>query len=151
MFPITCNAFGDIVSAIQIIRDIATALNESRGATQACRDFAYGLERMSTTMEEAYQLASSSSNCAFQETVLNHVRHFSAQLHEASKRTSGFEVLLAAQDPAISTAFGLRKWLYRRKKMLRWHFMRQAKAADYTKRFVDQCSLIQLDVICLHE
>jgi len=50
-FPITCNAFGDIVTAANLIYQICNALDDSRGSTADYQNLAATLEQYKTNLQ----------------------------------------------------------------------------------------------------
>lgn len=151
MFPITCNAFGDIVAVAQIICSLAKALKDSNGATQDYRDFAHGLEMTATVIQEVHSLAHNSSYETVRDVVLDNTRRCCADLQRANELTSGFESLIRAQSSGVSGSNGVVGRLSRGAHKLRWHFMKSSEAAEFTQRFRDYCSQIQLCVTLLNE
>ena len=51
MFPISCNAVGDIIALVQLACQIVTALNESRGAQAECRELFAQLTSIAHVLE----------------------------------------------------------------------------------------------------
>ena len=129
MFPITCNAIGDIIAIVQLVRDIVVALNDSRGAVDEYRQFVHVLKALGTILEAVYELASDSQDRRLQQSILEEVQLCCITINNAHKSLSGFEKL--AETSARSTRGGPRAALTK----LHWHFMRAADAERYAKQF----------------
>ena len=152
MFPITCNAFGDIVAVAQIICSIAKALKESGGAAQDYREFAHELYMTGSVMREVHRMVQESSNDALRELLLVCARSCCDDLEMANELTSGFAVLISVQSESIASVsrLGAGKWLVQGVKKLRWHFMKSQEAARFTQLFRDHYGRIQLCLILLN-
>ncbi|KZV65323.1 hypothetical protein PENSPDRAFT_737772 [Peniophora sp. CONT] len=70
MFPISCNAFGDIATMITIAYTIAQALDDARGSADEYRAFAYVLRAFGELLEEIKELHASASDDAVSPRVL---------------------------------------------------------------------------------
>ncbi|KZV68964.1 hypothetical protein PENSPDRAFT_686785 [Peniophora sp. CONT] len=151
MFPITCSSVGDIIAVAELIHKIVKALKDNKGAAQDYRDFVHGLEMMASVMEEVHRIARNSANGIIQDVVLDYARRCCVDLHRANELTSGFEILIRTQSSAVSNGVGVGDRLSRGARKLRWHFMKSSEAAEFTQRFRDYCSHIQLCVTLLNE
>ncbi|VDC01797.1 unnamed protein product [Peniophora sp. CBMAI 1063] len=129
MFPITCNAIGDIIAVVQLIRDIAVALNDVRGAAEEYRQFTRVLTALGTVMAEVYGLTLASHNETLKQAVLEEVQLCCADINNAHNSISGFEVL-------EETSLGhKRNATQRALKKIQWHLLRASDVAKYAQRF----------------
>ena len=143
MFPITCNAFGDIIAVAQLIRDIATALDEVRGATSGYRAFVQQLHTTATIIDEAHRLVHGRPASSLQAAILDEVRGCCADLERAEERTSGFEAFLPSNGSQAPGSYKLRDRLSRGAKMLQWRFQRSPETKDLSQALHNRCLRIQ--------
>ncbi|VDC01801.1 unnamed protein product [Peniophora sp. CBMAI 1063] len=129
MFPITCNAIGDIIAVVQLIRNIVIALDETRGAAEESKQFTRVLSALGTVMAEVYDLAKASHNETLRQAVLEEVRLCCIDINSAHKSISDFEKL------EESSARFTRNTTRRNLKKIQWHLLRASDAAKYTQRF----------------
>ena len=130
MFPISCNAFGDIVAAAELVRAIVVALDDSRGAAKEYQLFVHVLTGLGTAMGEAYELAKVSRNDALRQAVLEEVQLCCISINNAHKSIAGFEKLVQTSDQSSP---GKRAGIIFAK--LHWRFLRTSDVVEYTKRF----------------
>ncbi|KZV61201.1 hypothetical protein PENSPDRAFT_759572, partial [Peniophora sp. CONT] len=133
MFPITCNAIGDIIAVVQIIRDMIVALNDAHGAAEEYKQFIYVLKALGTVLGEVYDLAKAAQNESLCHAVLEEVQHCCIDINDAHDNITNFEKL--EETSTARTTRGARAGLIMTK--LRWHFMRASDAAKYAKRFTE--------------
>ena len=129
MFPISCNAFGDIVAVVQIVRDIVVALNDARGAADEYKQFIHVLTALGTVMGEVYDLAQASQNETLRQAVLDEVQVCCININSAHKSITGFEKFA---DTSTDIPRGKRVFV-----KLHWHFLRASDAAKYAQRFTE--------------
>ncbi|KZV61196.1 hypothetical protein PENSPDRAFT_308089 [Peniophora sp. CONT] len=130
MFSITCNAIGDIIAVVQLIRDIVVALNDAHGAAEEYKQFVYVLKALGTVLAEVYNLAKASQNESLCQVVLEEVQRCCIDINSAHNSITNFEKL---EETSTRSSRGARAGLVLTK--LRWHFMRASYAAKYAKRF----------------
>ncbi|VDB85852.1 unnamed protein product [Peniophora sp. CBMAI 1063] len=131
MFPITCNAIGDIIAVVQLIRDIVVALDDARGAAEEYKQFTRVLSALGTVMGEVYDLAKASCNEILKQAVLEEVQLCCIDINNAHKSISGYGKLekIAARSTRNTTRGVFLK--------LQWHLLRASDAAKYAQRFDD--------------
>lgn len=143
MFPVTCNAIGDIIAVAQLIRDIAEALSEVKGASHEYRAFVQQLQSTATIIDETHRLVHNSPDGSLRIAILDEVRCCCSDLQRAEEYTTGFETLLSGQTSGASGPRRVRKRLARSTKMLQWHFMKSSEISDLSQRFHNRCLRIQ--------
>ena len=84
MFPISCNAFGDIVAVVQLVRDIIRALDDARGAADEYGQFVHVLTSLGTVMDQVYRLAKDHPDDGLREAVLEEVRRVCVDISNAT-------------------------------------------------------------------
>ncbi|KZV66138.1 hypothetical protein PENSPDRAFT_689252 [Peniophora sp. CONT] len=132
MFPISCNAFGDILAVVQLVRDIAAALNDARGAASEYQRLIHELNMLGTVLEEAHQIAVSAQDNTLKDALLTEVRRCSVEdIAEAGKLLPGFEILA---QPSVGDKGKFARARTTVKK-LQWHFMKASDAASFASRF----------------
>ncbi|VDB90135.1 unnamed protein product [Peniophora sp. CBMAI 1063] len=147
MFPITFNAIGDILALAQLVRDVALALDDARGAAPEIRRFSHELKFLAFIIEKAHRMAETSSDNALKEAILTEVHLCYIELANAGKLTPGFDGLLPVNSD-ISNVARARTAL----KKLQWHFSKASEAATYATRFHDiERRLILLIVAFNHQ
>ncbi|KZV65383.1 hypothetical protein PENSPDRAFT_689945 [Peniophora sp. CONT] len=148
MFPITCNAFGDIVAVIQLVLELVKALDDTRGAAVKYRLFVQELESLSIMMGEAYRVAEGAPS-TLQLLVLKEIQICTNNIEDAYRRTRGFEKLgESSQKRTVKTKLLkrlVRKPLGLAAKKAHWHFRRTTDAQKYREIFRD--CLQRLDFI----
>ncbi|KZV65388.1 hypothetical protein PENSPDRAFT_756574 [Peniophora sp. CONT] len=132
MFPVTCNAFGDILAVAQLVRSIVVALDDARGATEEYMQFVHVLTALGTVMGEVYDLAKTSQNQTLRQAILEEVQRCCSGINSAHNSIAGFEKLAesSARSSRSIRAGGIVTKLH-------WHFLRASEAAKYSKRFGD--------------
>ncbi|VDB85856.1 unnamed protein product [Peniophora sp. CBMAI 1063] len=128
MFPITCNAIGDIFAVVQLIRDIVVALDDARGAAEEYKQFTRVLSALGTVMGEVYDLATASCNEALKQAVLEEVQLCCIDINNAHNSIAKFDRLEGDTSVRTSRAGTLFAKLH-------WHFLKASDAAKYAKRF----------------
>ncbi|VDB85867.1 unnamed protein product [Peniophora sp. CBMAI 1063] len=129
MFPITCNAIGDIIAVVQLIRDVVVALDDARGAAEEYKQFTRVLSALGTVMGEVYDLATASRNEALKQAVLEEIQLCCIDINNAYKSITGYEKLEKMADYSTRNAtHGLFK-------KLQWHLLRASDAVKYAQRF----------------
>lgn len=130
MFPITCNAIGDITAVVQLIRDIVVALNDAHGAVEEYKQFVYVLKALGTVLSEVYDLAKASQNETLCQAVLEEVQRCCIDINSAHNSITKFEKL--EETPTRPTRSVRTSLIFTK---LRWHFLRASDAAKYAKSF----------------
>ena len=131
MFPITCNAFGDIVAVIQLIHDIVKALDDARGAADEYARFVHVLTTLGAVMEEVYCLAQQSRNEDLKQAVLAEARRVCDDISKATDSISGFDKLTeASKRPGRGRVYSREVFA-----KLRWRFRKASDAEIYAKHF----------------
>lgn len=125
MFPITCNAFGDIIAVVHLVRDVVIALDDARGATEDYRQFVHVLKTLAIVMEECYCLANDCQNEGLKLAVLAEVQRVCGDISSATDRIAGYDRL--AETSSRSSREVLIK--------LRWRFLKASDAFKYARRF----------------
>lgn len=131
MFPISCNAFGDIVAVVQIVRDIVVALDDTRGAAEEYRQFVHVLTTLGTVMEEVYCLAKDSRNEGLKQAVLAEIRRVCDDISSATDGIADYDKLAEASTRSPRGPGYSRQLLSK----LRWRFLKASDANKYTRRF----------------
>ncbi|KZV61198.1 hypothetical protein PENSPDRAFT_693617 [Peniophora sp. CONT] len=126
MFPISCNAFGDIVAVVQIVHDIVVALDGARGAAEEYRQFIHVLSALGAVMDGVYCLAKDSQDENLKQIVLEEVRRCCVDINSAHSSVARFEKLEETSS-GLSAGGIITK--------LHWHFRKASDAAKYAKRF----------------
>lgn len=139
MFPISCNAFGDIVAVVQIVREILVALDDARGAAEEYRQFVHVLTTLGTVMEEVYCLAKDSPNEGLKQAVLAEIRRICDDISSATDGVAGYDKLAEASARS-SRGHGYSRQLLSK---LRWRFLKASDAEKYARRFSE--SLLRLN------
>ncbi|VDB85846.1 unnamed protein product [Peniophora sp. CBMAI 1063] len=128
MFPITCNAIGDIIAVVQLIRDIVVALDDARGAAEEYKQFVHVLTALGAVMEAVYKLARDSPDDALKSVVLEEVRRCCNDINNAHNSIAKFDRLEGETSVRTSRAGTLFTKLH-------WHFLKASDATKYAKRF----------------
>ncbi|KZV65389.1 hypothetical protein PENSPDRAFT_655840 [Peniophora sp. CONT] len=131
MFPISCNAFGDIVVVVQIVRDIVSALDDARGAAEEYKQLVHILTALGTVIEEVYCLAKDSPNEGLKKAVLAEIRRVCDDISIATDKIAGYDRL------TVDSARSSRGQDHTRQSLskLRWHFLKASEADKYVRRF----------------
>ena len=130
MVPISCNAFGDIVAVVQLVREIVLALDDARGAAQEYKQFVHVLTTLGTVMEEVFYLANDSQNEALKQAMLAEIRRACGLISSATDSIAGFDRLRGDASALSSGRDHSRELLSK----LRWRFLRASDAENHTKR-----------------
>ncbi|VDB84833.1 unnamed protein product [Peniophora sp. CBMAI 1063] len=139
----TFTCFGDIIAVAQLIRDIAKALDEVRGASHDYRAFVQQLHNTASVLDEAYRVIRDIADGSLQAAIIDEVQACYVDLDRATERTTGFEALLFSKTSHASGLHKLRDRLSRRSKMLQWHFQRSSDMNDWNRSFHNRCVRIQ--------
>ncbi|VDC01806.1 unnamed protein product [Peniophora sp. CBMAI 1063] len=135
MFPITCNAFGDIIAVVHLVWDVVIALDDARGATEDYRQFVHVLKTLATVMEECYCLANNCQNGGLKLAVLAEVQRVCGDISRATDSIVGYDRL------AETSSRSPREILVK----LRWRFLKAPDAYKYVRCFNE--SLYRLNTL----
>ncbi|KZV72222.1 hypothetical protein PENSPDRAFT_368477 [Peniophora sp. CONT] len=146
MVLITCNAIGDILAVAQLIRDIARALDDARGAAAEYQRLVLQLSIVGTVMEEAHRIADASREDALKTALLAAVRLCHIDIVNASKLLPGYENL---SRPTTIGGWTLSRARTSAKK-LKWHLLKASDAAILADRL--QTSQLRMNsiVVCMN-
>ncbi|VDB91575.1 unnamed protein product [Peniophora sp. CBMAI 1063] len=140
MFPITYNAFGDIVSMIGIIYSIAQALNDSRGSPSEYRSFVFELRAFASVLEEIAALHISSPEAA-SIPLLDGVNACCEVLEEARSRVDRYHSL-----DELRSSVSLQNTILK----LRWRLLKRDEAEQLRKKLHSRLELL-LALVDRHE
>ena len=118
MFPITCNAVGDILALSTLVLDALRALNDARGSAAEHRRFKSELKGLHTILETAARVAKDSSDNALREEIIRKVDECGQDVQEALERIAKFSAMDAPGD-------GVRARAARTRYKLEWRFARR--------------------------
>ena len=127
MFPISFNAFGDIVTAAQILYDVAKSLSETHGAPEEYRRFVEYLYNMGTLMMQCHSVITSAPpNVELRDTVLSRIQECCSQLAAGLSRVARLDALGASPEPgSLSPGQVIRRGFHK----VEWHFRYRGDAA----------------------
>jgi hypothetical protein len=127
MFPITCNAFGDIVSMINIVTSIIKALDETRGSMAEYRVFKEELIVLQNTLASIDRVAERSSDEVLRSHTLNEVNACCTIVHGAMLRMAKFDILVQKnEDIQTFSARIVKQW-----RKIKWIKAKKGVVAEY--------------------
>ena len=118
MFPITCNALGDIVTLAALVLDIIHALNESRGSASDYRILVGELNAMHTMLTAVERVARDTVNDALRFEILREVDRCGTDVQGALTRIVKFSALGHSSTKSDSPRVCLARQWYK----LEWRF-----------------------------
>ncbi|KZV74386.1 hypothetical protein PENSPDRAFT_204182 [Peniophora sp. CONT] len=122
MFPITCNAVGDIITLASLVLDITRALNEARGSASEYRVFIAELNTLHILLTSVARVAQDSIDGALRSEILAEIDRCGCHIRYALERIAKFSVL--SHDAAASD--GLRVKFKRQLYKIEWRFARRS-------------------------
>lgn len=126
MFPITFNAFGDIVTAAEILYGLAKALSETRGAPVDYRRYITDLRTMAGTMRQIHSifLTSDALDNSVRDLVLSKVEECYTCAQTAFDRVARVRDLGVASSPDAGIVRRIRRGLCK----IEWHIWSRGNA-----------------------
>ena len=120
MFPISFNAFGDIVTAAQILYDVAKSLSETHGAPEEYRRFVEYLHNMGALMMQCHSVITSAPpNAEIRDAVLSKIQECYSQLAAGLGRVAKLDALAISPEPgSMSPGQVIRRGFHK----VEWHF-----------------------------
>lgn len=121
MFPLTCNAIGDIVTLASLVFDIIRALNETRGSALEYRVLAGELNAMHTMLTAVERVVQDTANERLRYEILKEVDRCGQDVQNALARIIKFSALGHAGTPVHSQRIYLARQWYK----LEWRFIQR--------------------------
>ena len=133
MFPISCNAVGDIITLASIVADIARALSDTRGSIMEYRAFTEDLDTMHATLVAISRIAESCSDDRLRQRVVREVSRCWNDIQTALESVAKFSALDIDEDSVRQTGFRdkfQRQWF-----KLEWRFLKRAEVQEFQDKF----------------
>jgi hypothetical protein len=142
MFPISCNAIGDIIALVQLTRDVISALNDAKGSSQDFRNLEEELQAAADTLNDVVEVVSRSEDESFRSGVYVQVQRSGNIIRDMSLRLIKFEPL----RDSLPNDWKQDVWghLRRGELKIRWRFARQAEARDCRTKLAQCRGQLQL-------
>ncbi|KZV74383.1 hypothetical protein PENSPDRAFT_204093 [Peniophora sp. CONT] len=121
MFPLTCNAIGDIVTLASLVFDIIRALNETRGSVLEYRVLAGELNAMHTMLTAVDRVVRDTADETLRYEILKEVDRCGQDVQNALARIIKFSALGHAGTPVHSPRIKLARQWYK----LEWRFLQR--------------------------
>jgi len=132
MFPITCNAIGDILAVASLILSIAKALDESRGAPAEYRAFVAELHSLGHLLNSIYRVTDGCADAELRRQIVKEVASTATDIHSALDKVAVFNSLSDLQaddssdrrsDAGIPSSFRFeRQWV-----KVKWRLFQHSK------------------------
>ncbi|VDC04615.1 unnamed protein product [Peniophora sp. CBMAI 1063] len=143
MFPISFNAFGDIVTAAQILYSMAKSLSETHGAPQEYRRFVDYLYEMGALMMQIHSIVSESPNAGLRKTILSKIAECCLQVEKGLDRVAKLEPLAKVPEPgSVSPGKAIRRGLHK----VEWHFRYRGDVARVQEEMQTVLQSLQVSV-----
>jgi hypothetical protein len=133
MFPISCNAVGDVLTIASIILDIARALNDARGSVAEYRAFVAELETMHTSLNAISRLVQDCTDSALRQTVVREVDLSYQDIEDAFNRIASLSLLGSDEAPPMGSS-GLRVNISRQWFKLEWRFLKRGDGQGFQSK-----------------
>ncbi|VDC01805.1 unnamed protein product [Peniophora sp. CBMAI 1063] len=132
MFPITCNAIGDIIAVVQLIYDIVKALDDTRGAVKEYKQFIHVLTALGTVMHAVHDLVKDSHDDILRRNVLQEIQRCCEDINQAQSSIAGFQKLEKASTDRASSRASAASTMFTK---LQWHLLKASDAEKFARRF----------------
>lgn len=129
MFPITCNAVGDIAALATLVMDVAHALNDTRGSSSEYHAFADELNAMHVMLTSAARIAEDSMDGSLRDQIIRTVDQCGVDIQQVLARIAKFSPL--DHDGAIGD--GLRLKMKRNWYKVEWRLLQRDEAQTFRK------------------
>ncbi|KZV74381.1 hypothetical protein PENSPDRAFT_204117 [Peniophora sp. CONT] len=124
MFPITCNAVGDIIALATFVLDIIRALDETRGSVPEYSDFVGELRAMHTMLVAVVRISQDTMDGVLRKEIVSEVDHCGKDVQRALARIVRFSALESAGARSSSMRVQLARQWYK----LEWRFSQRGKS-----------------------
>ncbi|KZV77240.1 hypothetical protein PENSPDRAFT_746994 [Peniophora sp. CONT] len=121
MFPITCNAVGDIIAIATLVLDIAQALDESRGSPARYRAFVSELRSLHIVLASVSRTAESTTDIALRNEIVREVDHCGRVIRDVLERVARLSLLERDVTGEDVIRVRLKRQLYKLEWRLRFH------------------------------
>ena len=142
MFPITCNAFGDIVAVVNILYSIYTSLDEARGSAAEFASFKREIWELRSDLHVLMRVAENSPTEDFRKQIVAEVNECCSVIYDALSCLTEFHVL-GSDILAESNVRDFEARLSRTWKKLRWRFNKRKQAAELSVRLKERRSRLE--------
>ena len=93
MFPITCNAVGDILALAGLALDMAKALNEIHGSPASYRALRSELESLHIVLASVHRAAELTNDTLLREQIVSQIKRYEYSIRSALERIAKFSAL----------------------------------------------------------
>jgi hypothetical protein len=131
MFPITCNAVGDIIAVAALIADIVSALKETSGSPAHYRGFIRELNSMRVVLDSIGRIADRCNDGDLRCTIVDEVQDCCLVLEDGAQRIAKFSPLGHDMSSTDSSRFRLARFWYK----VEWRIMKQGEIDKFTTKF----------------
>lgn len=131
MFPITCNAFGDIAAVVQVINEIVKAFDGVRGSKAQYSEFLHELLAFRDVLDEVQKLADK-LDAVQKDVLLNQVRQGCSVLDVSFPEMRRFQLLDDDGPPNPKTGRSLKEQILK----LDWRFIERDAVLGLKKKLV---------------
>ena len=113
MFPITCNAVGDIIALAELVLDLARAMNDIHGSPASYRALDLDLKSLHIVLASVHRAAQLTNDTLLREQIVGQVKQYEASVRRALERIAKFSALGRAGTADDSTRVKVKRQWYK--------------------------------------